>query len=318
MAEARKSGWRVGRRSVLALAGMCLFAGCAQWASAGPSLVDLSVVDRESGQVLQIYQQGDRLFVAGTPGARYSLRVSNRTNARVMVVVSVDGINIINGQTANYLQTGYVLDAWRSYDLTGWRKSDTEIAAFEFSSLGRSYAARTGRPGNVGVIGMAVFQEKVVPQPPAVLPSPSISGRSESRDSSLAGADASKATAGAPSSNVAAAPEASAQARMDADSAAGMGARPERRAQEMEEARRGASVQPLDKLGTAHGQREWAVSTRTAFDRATLRPVSVRTIEYDQYENLVAMGVIPSYGVGRRPTPFPAQAGYVPDPPPGR
>ena len=34
------------------------------------------------------------------------------------------------------------------------------MAAFEFSSLVNSYAALTGRPADVGVIGVALFQEK--------------------------------------------------------------------------------------------------------------------------------------------------------------
>ena len=33
------------------------------------------------------------------------------------------------GATADWRQVGYVLDPWRSYDISGWRKSDTEIAA---------------------------------------------------------------------------------------------------------------------------------------------------------------------------------------------
>jgi hypothetical protein len=36
-----------------------------------------------------------------------------------------------------------------------------EVAAFYFTSLPDSYAARTGRPDNVGVIGIALFRERV-------------------------------------------------------------------------------------------------------------------------------------------------------------
>jgi hypothetical protein len=36
-----------------------------------------------------------------------------------------------------------------------------EVAAFYFTSLPDSYAARTGRPDNVGVIGVAVFRERL-------------------------------------------------------------------------------------------------------------------------------------------------------------
>jgi len=73
---------------------------------------------------------------------------------------------------------------------------------------------------------------------------------------------------------------------------------------------------PDEKLGTAHGAREWAFVGTTTFERATPYPVIVRQIEYDTYANLVASGVIPPSPRGEhRPRPFPDGAGFVPDPP---
>jgi len=40
-----------------------------------------------------------------------------------------------------------VLDPRGSVDISGWRKSMSEVAAFVFTSLPDSYAARTDRPG---------------------------------------------------------------------------------------------------------------------------------------------------------------------------
>ena len=139
-----------------AIAALCLTgAACAH---ADP--VDLTVIDRDTGETLRVWRHDGRLFVAGRPGARYSLKVANNTDGRVLVVMSVDGVNILSGETANYDQRGYIFDAHESYAVNGWRKSDTEIAAFTFASLPQSYAARTGRPADVGVIGMAVFNER--------------------------------------------------------------------------------------------------------------------------------------------------------------
>ena len=120
--------------------------GGAAMAHPGGLPVDLSVVDRDTGQVLRVWRHDGRLFVAGRPGARYSLRVGNHTDGRVLVVLSVDGVNILTGETAGVDQRGYVFSPFESYDLSGWRKSDTEIAAFTFAPLPQSYAARTGRP----------------------------------------------------------------------------------------------------------------------------------------------------------------------------
>lgn len=128
--------------------------------------LQVSVVDRATGRELPLYRHGGELWVAGRPGARYAIRVHNRQGERLMAVMSVDGVNILSGETAGVQQTGYVLDAGQRADIAGWRKSDSEIAAFEFTAVARSYASRTGRPDHVGVIGVAVFRER--PQPVAV------------------------------------------------------------------------------------------------------------------------------------------------------
>ena len=76
---------------------------------------------------------------------------------------------------------------------------------------------------------------------------------------------------------------------------------------------------PDDKLGTAHGAREWSYSDTTSFERATRYPQSLKLIEYDTYANLAAAGVIPrSPYAQHQPRPFPASpdsTGFVPDPP---
>ena len=156
------------RRTVLAAAIAAIALAGAACARANPDLVDLKVVDRATGEELPTWRHHGRLFVAGEPGALYSLRVTNHTDGRVMLVMSVDGVNIVTGQTASYDQTGYVLGAHETYDVTGWRKSTSEVAAFAFAPLPRSYAAQTGRPTEVGVIGMAVFTERA----PVAVPVP--------------------------------------------------------------------------------------------------------------------------------------------------
>ena len=299
------------RRTVLVSMAAMLCVACAGTSFAGPDLVDLRIVDRDTGSVLHTYAHGGRLYVAGQPGARYGLRVVNHTAGRVMVVLSVDGVNIVTGETANYNQNGYVLAPYGSYDLNGWRKSHTEIAAFQFAPLPQSYAARTGRPDDVGVIGMAVFREHRVYRPP-VYQAPPILRDQESMSSSDAAAGfdrapspprslAAKAAQPAPRSEA----RAAAQAQNQARAGGVMG---------------GYAPAPQDeKLGTAHGAREWAVTEDTNFERATRRPTSVRLIEYDTYANLAALGVIPASPYAyHRPHAFPnnpAQPQFVPDPP---
>ena len=127
------------------------------------SLAVLEVYDRQESAVLPVYVKDGQRYVAGTPGHEYTLRVRNLTGERVLAVMSVDGVNVVSGETAAPEQSGYVLEPYGSVDVTGWRKSLSHSAAFYFTDLGDSYAARTGRPRNVGVIGLAVFRERPPP-----------------------------------------------------------------------------------------------------------------------------------------------------------
>lgn len=124
-------------------------------------LADVTVIDRNSGVTLPVYTNKGEYWVAGAPGARYAIAIRNKLGERVMAVTSVDGINVVSGATAAWGQTGYVFDAHYNYQITGWRKSSSEVAAFEFAPASDSYAERTGRPNQVGVIGVAVFRERL-------------------------------------------------------------------------------------------------------------------------------------------------------------
>lgn len=157
-------------------------------AAAVGSIADVQVVDRATGKTLPMYRHQGRWWVAGTPGDRYAIALANRSGARVLTVISVDGVNAVSGETASWDQAGYVLDRGRRAQITGWRKSISRVAAFEFVALPDSYAARTGRPEHVGVIGVAIFREK--PKPLSVAPP------ARSNESAADTAPASPATRG--------------------------------------------------------------------------------------------------------------------------
>jgi len=254
------------------------------------SLLDLAVVDRDTGQVLRTYSDHGKVYVTGTPGHRYSVRMINRTGGRVMTVLSVDGVNAITGQTASPDQSGYVLGPWESAEIAGWRKSDDEIAQFNFTALPDSYAARTGRPANVGVIGVAVYEERV----PFWRRRDEIARQSESE----------------PAPPKPESMPAEADKRAQAPAATG-GAQPSLDAQTS--SRELAKAKSEERLGTGHGAREYSHVDTTTFDRATRRPAEQVSIFYDSYRNLVAQGIIERPIARQDPQPFPN--GFVPDPP---
>jgi hypothetical protein len=263
------------------------------------NLIDVGVIDRDTGATLPTHMSGGKLYVAGTPGHRYAVRIANRTDRRVMTVLSVDGVNAISGETAGTNQSGYVLDAYQSTEVDGWRKNMSEIAQFNFTALDNSYAARTGRPQNVGVIGVAVFREK---QYPIV----------RERDEKIAAREAEpsqSATDAAPARPATTDAGAAAQANQPAPAPAA--------ASEMRRADGNFAARPAkkleDSLGTGHGAREASYASLTTFERESSRPNEVVSMWYDSYRNLVARGVIPTpRPIAVEPQPFPNQ--FVPDP----
>jgi hypothetical protein len=156
------------------------------------TFANLQVRDRDSGAVLPIYRHNGRLYVAGTPGRRYGISLRNQLDTRGLLVVSVDGVNALTGETADYSQAGYVLQSGQAYEVKGWRKSTREVAAFTFTALPDSYAARTGRPQDVGAIGIAVFREAYVR--PTAAPAPYMDEqRAEARSAPSASGQAQNA-----------------------------------------------------------------------------------------------------------------------------
>jgi hypothetical protein len=262
-------------------------------------LADVQIIDRDTGSVLPMYRSHGEYWVAGRPGARYSIMIQNRRGERLLAVTAVDGINVISGETGAWGQSGYVFSPGESYEIAGWRKSDAEIAAFNFTAAGNSYAERTGRPANVGVIGVALFLER----PPRIQSYVPLDRRSEESSYPRGRAEGAAADSAAreapPNSREASAPKLE-------------GVKPST-------SNNIANAAPAPKLGTGHGARETSYVQDTTFDRLSSTPNEVIKIRYDSFENLVAMGVVPSRPWQSAPNPFPESAmpRYVPDPPGG-
>lgn len=108
-------------------------------------------------------RSGGRRFVAGSPGDDYMIVVRNRCRSRVEVVLSIDGLDVMDGKPAAFSKRGYLIDSGDTLEVKGWRSGWDTVARFEFSSVADSYAnLRHGDARHVGVIGLAVFGEKGV------------------------------------------------------------------------------------------------------------------------------------------------------------
>jgi hypothetical protein len=274
----------ISRRTLLtAITATVLAAAVATPAVArADSLASVDIYDRGADAALPVYRHHGRRYVAGQPGNEYAIRIRNRTDRRLLAVVSVDGVNVVTGESASPDQSGYVLEPGGYVNIQGWRKDLSRTAAFYFSDPSDSYAARTGRPKDLGVIGVALFRERVV-EPPALLSRerlPAAPGGPSPSEADAAGESRARARAEAGS------PELAAAARMPS-------------------------------LGTGHGRGEYSPAERVAFERASARPDELIAIRYERRETLVAMGVLPEPRYRPRlpqPDPFPGALGFVPDP----
>ncbi len=116
----------------------------------------------ENGHVLPGYAAGGKTFAVGEAGRRYTIVLVNHTPARFEAVVSVDGLDVLDGKPASPDKRGYILHANDELEIDGFRQSESAVAAFRFGSVKGSYAAKTGDDRNVGVIGVALFGERGV------------------------------------------------------------------------------------------------------------------------------------------------------------
>jgi hypothetical protein len=127
----------------------------------GDGIVTFGLRDGDSGRFLTGFEAGDRDYVIGEAGQRYVIVVQNHAPMRIEVVVSVDGLDVIDGRPASFGKRGYLVDGHGTLEIDGFRQSEEEVAAFRFGSVRDSYASKkTGDSRNVGVIGVALFHEQ--------------------------------------------------------------------------------------------------------------------------------------------------------------
>lgn len=303
MKQSRSFSFLLAATSLVGLLG-CAQSSLAARATYASRLVEVMVVNRITGERLTPYRHQGKLYVAGSPGDPYQIEIASRRGERLLTVLSVDGVNVLSGEAAAPSQSGYVLAGGQRYGISGWRKDMNDVAQFVFTALPDSYAARTGRPGNVGVIGVAVFREKALP-PPVVLPMPTVpavgAAAAESRDTETLAEEMGNNDA---------------RSRQSAASPAAKGALADAAPHEAERAQsrdEGVPSKKAMKLGTGHGDREYSPTRYTAFERASSTPDEILTLYYDSRANLIARGIIPSPRLAV-PNPFPGDSGFAPDP----
>lgn len=264
---------------------------------------DVQVI-RQNGQTLPTHALRDRFYVQGNAGERYIIRVTNPTPNRVEAVVSVDGLDVVDGEAGDLNKRGYVVPPYGDVRIEGFRTSAADVATFRFSSVDNSYAGRKGAARNVGVIAVAIFEERAAEQQQVIV------GSSEPgcedceydyRDDlspSVTSSDGGGARpSGGPSSNVkrsngqvsrrpSPSPRPPPPPHDDREVEADESYYEEPTTTEVGPPR---TMRPG--LGTEFGESRYSAASWTRFVRAFERPIAIAELRYNDSAGLTALGI---------------------------
>ncbi len=298
------------------------------------------------GDTLDTFFHRGRYYVHGASGQHYAIRVSNPTPHRIEAVVSVDGIDVIDGETGDMRKRGYVVPPYGEVVIDGWRTSLTDVASFQFSSVSGSYAGKKGKARNVGVIAVALFAEDAPPPPPQIIlddqPYYQGDGYGDEVEGYLdrrapAGGGVSKSSGGsdredrgggsgrvsakrpAPSAPHDSVGEADAPSAPTSTGAVGGALAPSAPPRmQRDECCPAPPTRERLGLGTEFGEQRYSAASYTKFSRSSDRPVAIAELRYNDTGGLQAMGILveqlPDEGeLMTRETadPFPGDRGFA-------
>ena len=240
-----------------------------------------------NGSSAKEYYHNGSHYIEGKEGSKFSLRMRNNSGARVLFVPTIDGLSVMSGDEASFESRGYIVKAYDSVTIDGWRTSNSNVAQFFFSNPKGSYAKKIKKGNNLGVIGCAVFKEKVQ-QPEVQLKWVSSGSWGVGGGGKLSGganyfSDASMPIM--PTGNV----TANATNSLFACST--------------------ASAAPIQSLGTGFGNDKYSPTHVVSFDKET-SPETIFSIYYNTRKGLEDMGVEFRKPIYVTPSAFPNEEGY--------
>jgi len=273
----------------LTLAALAASALPARALGSGPCTMEILVDGRPAPE----YTARGASYIEALAGREYSVRLTNRSDRRIAVALSVDGLNSIDAKTTSAADaTKWILGPYESITLDGWQTSAHAARRFFFTTESRSYGAWLGRTRNLGVISAAVFREKL-PQPRPLcgdrIPCPYGGGKNDGardRDGRLQGGAPQQAPSSAPApaeepeSRLRAEPQREADGLADAGSEYG---------ERKDQGKRKLS----DELAATGIGRELSHRVVRVPFEAEDGPAALLDVRYEYREALVRLGVLP-------------------------
>jgi hypothetical protein len=120
--------------------------------------------------VKNYFGRDEGVYIEGRRGSEFTLKFRNKTYEKVLVVLSVDGLSVMDGKPASEKSGGYLCDPCGTIDIPGWRINADKVAKFQFQPQGdrdnKTYVEELASegfnvdPANQGVIGIMVFKRE--------------------------------------------------------------------------------------------------------------------------------------------------------------
>ena len=113
-----------------------------------------------NGRPIKEYGHRGLTFVEGRKNQPYTIKFRNNSARRCLAVVSIDGIDVVDGKPATQESRGYIVPAYASVEIKGWRTSTETVNDFVFTDKPEGYSAQSQKDdSNSGVIAVKVFDE---------------------------------------------------------------------------------------------------------------------------------------------------------------
>src|SRR5262249_53134803 len=111
----------------------------------GPCTMEILV----DGRPVTEYSARGASYIEALAGREYAVRLTNRTERRIAVALSVDGLNSVDAKTTSARDaTKWVLGPYESITIDGWQTSAQTARKFFFTTESQSYGAWLGKTRN--------------------------------------------------------------------------------------------------------------------------------------------------------------------------
>lgn len=262
-------------------------------------------------KVKEHYHRDENVYIEGRRGSEFTLKFRNKTADKVLVVLSVDGLSVMDGKPASNKAGGYICEPFDTIVVPGWRIDNNKIAKFQFQPQGdrdnKTYVEELASegfnvdPDNQGVIGIMVFKQ--VPPPTPVQHVYYYQHYNEPYYGAYAGNNLTRgADMGVGDSEV-------------YNTCGGLVLASNMMSKNLSGGQTSIACSAStgqSSLGTAFGEEEKFRTSQTDFKRATIESWT-GAIFYDTRSNLQKKGIVFEEVTVRTPNPFPSSNGcYVP------